>query len=171
MKKILLTIAIVLVGATLKSQTLTIDQVKNTFNTWIASKGKSLSSTSAQLKKVNVKWVLTTDKPTLEEYNKSYTWKLHLTSSSSQFVVLDVEEDDESYKYGISYVFYDEPTYRRFAEALKQGNPDGVVQSSNATTKEASLMVKGEQMIFLFSKQSGTPEYRFEIATKYIPKK
>lgn len=174
MRKTIMLLAIILLCNTLQAQNLNLEQVTKIFNTWIQSKGKSISSTTAELKKVSPKWALTSTTPTEEEYVKSYIWKTP-GQISAQYLSLDIEEDDESYKYSVSYTFFDKSNHQAMAELIKQRNPNGVVQNTNSSTNENSLMVKGEHFTtFLFSTpikaNSSNTVYRLDLATKYINK-
>jgi hypothetical protein len=178
MKKILILLSLQLLFTSTYSQTLTVEQVSKVFDSWMKTKGASRKSITVQLKALNPSWALQSETPTIEDYNKSYIWTAPTEMGEPQYFALDVEEDEESFKYSVRYLFYHYAKFLDMVELLKQSNPGKFSESRNAVKDKYSLLVNGSTLDrFLFAENIDTESgktvrgFKFEIVSRYIDKK
>lgn len=178
MKKTLLLLSLQLLFITAYSQTLTDGQVSTVFDNWMKTKGTSRKVITLQLKALNPRWALQSETPTVDNYNKSYIWTAPTEIGEPQYFALDVEEDEESFKYSVRYLFYNKTKFLSMVESLKRSNPGKFTESTDTSKEKYSLLVNGSVLDrFLFAQnidmESGktVKGYKFEITSRYIDKK
>lgn len=119
MRKIIIMVALQLIGYSAYTQNIRREKVELIFSEWMKTKG-NISSVTKQLQEISPKWVLTSTKPIIDEYTRTYTWTANTKSGETDYIVFTIEEDEESYKYGVKYLYWEYARFILMQEELKR---------------------------------------------------
>lgn len=177
MKKTLLTVAFLLMGLATYSQTLKLEQVSSLLDTWKSNKGKSTQGITSKLKGINPKWTLKSTTPISEDYTKTYYW-FCTTTGEPQYLMMVIEEDEESYKYSVRYLFYEKDKFQSMESSLKQLYPGKFSVSTDLSKRESTLLVQTGPIDYILTAQDAEMKtgktiraFTVDIGTNYIDKK
>ncbi|TCD16968.1 hypothetical protein EZ456_23760 [Pedobacter psychrodurus] len=161
------------------SQTLTLNQQNSLFNSWMLTKGNSLLKISTQLKSINTKWTLKSEKPEIDGYTKSYYWSAPTEMGEPQYYILTVEEDGESYKFSVRYLFYHLGDFTKMIAEMRVKSKAGEFTDQHDGKKETyTAVVRKPNLDYFLTEQkirneSGKSNTAFtiDISSKYIDKR
>ncbi|MET3981147.1 hypothetical protein ABIB62_003776 [Mucilaginibacter sp. UYP25] len=180
MKRILLSMLLILSIATANAQTINYTQLQQLFKSWKNSKGKNLITIDSKLKIISPKWKLQSKTPKVDGYVKSIVWQALEGKSDTSLFIISIEEDEESYKYSISYLFHNKVWFNNLHKGIISSTyyKGNVVSFSDKTTGETTYTGKPEEVGPLssrtdcilsdFSKNEGV--FTFDLKSRYINK-
>jgi hypothetical protein len=135
MKRLLTLTMVLLVTHSVKAQSLSFNQLNNIYNLWKQSKGTGIKSISSQLSIVSPKWKLKFIKPIIEDDSKCYLWTYLDAKQDTTAIALYVEEDNETLKYSLKYVFHKKETFNLIKSNLQQSGYKGQITISTDNSK------------------------------------
>jgi len=161
------------------SQTLSLNQQNSLFSNWTASRGKSIASISTQLKQFNSKWSIKTLKPEVDGYSKSYYWSAQTEMGEPQYYILTVEEDQDSYKFSVRYLFYHLGEFTKMVTEMRNKSISGQFNEQHDGSKETyTVLVRKPNLDYFLTEQKLVNDngkknttYTVDIISKYIDKK
>lgn len=176
---ILLLIIAQLSFISLYSQTLTLNQQNSVFKSWMTSKGKSIDIISKQLKSINTKWTLKTSKPEIDGYFKTYYWSAPTEMGEPQYYILTVEEDEESYKFSVRYLFYHLGEFTKMVTEMRNKSNVGEFTEQHDGAKETyTALIRKPSLDYFLTEQkiqndAGKTNTTFtvDINSRYVNKK
>lgn len=157
------------------SQTLTYNQVLNLYDTWVKAKGLDYKTVNTHIKAVSPKWILESVKPTIEEDTKYFKWSSPILNNDTLLVATYIEEDDETVKFDIRYVFFSKLQFQTFENSMR-ATETTVTSFKNNKKQETEYFSQGPTRSILlreFPVEDANPEkfaYTLDIFSRYIPK-
>lgn len=180
MRKITIILTLQLFVITAYSQTLNLTQQNSIFNDWMLTKGKSISTITKQLKGINSGWSLKSEKPEVDRYTKSYYWTAPTEMGELQYFILTVEEDEESYKFSVRYLFYHLGEFTKMVAEMRDKSKVGEFSEQRELGSQKQIysvvVLKPDLDYFLTEKnlqnEAGKTNTAFtiDITSKYINK-
>jgi hypothetical protein len=186
MKKLILILCLSMFTHITLAQSLSYEQVKKLFNTWMNAKGKSTDGINSQLKLNNPKWKLQSPQPQVEGEERSYIWVLVNAHSDTTALVVYIEEDATTVKYSLRYAYRNSVLYNQMASSLKASpyyhsgritsfKDDSKGQATITATPDETLPIAKRVDAILTdyntnSSPKDSPLYTIDVFTRYIPK-
>lgn len=150
------------------AQSLSYTQVVNAYNTWVDIKGKDYKPLSSELKLVSSKWKLASTTPTIEDDTRYFSWNAEVSSKDEAAIAAYLEEDSESVKYSIRYVFTSATTFQEIKNVLLALNSK--VNQTTYNSKDPEFLTTDDSRTIVLKKNSDDGNYTFDIWSKYIKK-